>query len=206
MGNLRYDPEVLKKIKRYVYSKLIRDGITAWGLCRIHWEGDKSPKYFPHWNFLFPARWIEKGVLTKFREDYTRWLKETFKVDGFESADIHYEFAFRLNHKIHLLEYVTRPTLRHWSLDKMQVYSKVMGTNWFGKPPERVDPSWTAESVPEEYQKMLEGQKLLDLVGHGRCPVCGEEASHKFVRHQNIDLDTYKPLIEGQLWVKIDSS
>lgn len=206
MGDLRYDPEVIKKIKKYIWRKLIREHITSWGLCRIHWEGDKSPKYFPHWNFLFPARWIEKSVLTKFREDYTRWLKETFKVDGFESADLHYEFASNLTHKIHLLEYVTRPTLRHWSQAKMQVYSKVMGTTWFGKRPEKTSSEKTREPLPEEYQKMLEDQKLLDLVGHGRCPVCGEHAVHEFIRHQKINLDTYKEVVEKQLWVKVDSS
>jgi len=206
MGEIRYNPEALKKIKKYIWRKLIRDGITTWGLCRIHWEGDKSPKYFPHWNFLFPAAWIEKSVLKKFREDYTRWLKETFKVDGFESADIHYEFAQNQNHKIHLLEYVTRPTLHHWSKAKAEVFAHVMGTTWFGKRPSRVNPDRMIEPIPEEYQKMLEGQKLLELVAHGRCPVCGEECVHTFVRHQKIDLDTYKEVVEKQLWVKVDSS
>jgi hypothetical protein len=206
IGDLRYDPDFLKRVKRYVWRKLLRDGITKWGLCRMHWEGDKSKKYFPHWNFLFPSRWIEKEVLVKFREDYTRWLKETFKVDGFESADIHYEFATNVTHKIHLLEYVTRPTLRHWSPLKGQVYAAVRGTSWFGKRPEKVASQNPVEPIPEEYQKMLADQKLLDLLGHGRCPVCGEPSIHEFIHHQSIDLGTYKEAVEGQLWVKLDST
>lgn len=201
-----YNIQFLKESRIYFQEYMKREFGYTLGFFQFHMQGDKSPKYFPHWNWLIlNGDWIDKAKIAKAREDFQRWLKNKWGIDA-AAVDWHTEFATTLEHRIHLVEYICRPTYHDYSTKKERVYRTLRRSGWFGKWPESLEDIRQRKLQTPESVTMSNDEIYRHRLAHHRCPVCNESTVSTFQHHNKINIDDYVEMVQGEIWVKYDSS
>jgi hypothetical protein len=183
------------------------------GHSTFHFEGEKSDRYLPHWNHLFFHGWIDKLTMYKLRIALTRYLEDEWGVvipDKMTASgerkpvfvDIHGEYTNSIARKIHIVQYVSRATLLHFSAKKADVYYALSKTCWYGKWETNLADQISPEALPESVAKMSFEEKCREHLAHGRCPLCGEKTFGSFQINDHQNDAGFVEIIPGELWVK----
>jgi len=94
------DPNEMRKFMRGLRRKLKDLGLWP-ALYRWHWAGDRSRRWYPHLNLVFPLGYVDKEKLERLRRYLER--RKGIKI-------IHYQYKRSLKKLLHLARYVSRPT------------------------------------------------------------------------------------------------
>jgi hypothetical protein len=157
------EPSELQRVRRVIIRKLKAMGFAC-GLSFLHFFGEQSPEYHPHYNFFFKASYLTRKQLQSLKRNVLRALAEenpALKLafaqalralakgnsDPFEKMmDFHYEYTRSPNRMIHWLKYVTKATfldygwnerlaVRLFGFHKAVVWGKKK--DWNGGPGDR---------------------------------------------------------------------
>jgi len=93
------DPKELRKFLNGLRRKLKDEGIWP-VLYRWHWAGDRSNRWYPHLNLVFPGAYLEREELDRIKKYVER---KGIKV-------VYYQYTRNLAKIRHLARYVSRPT------------------------------------------------------------------------------------------------
>jgi len=119
--------EDLAAFGRALIRYLKRDMKIQRGLFRWHWCGDcrkckgkgckdceykgTGKKFHPHINLIFERGYMDKNDLECIKQFVCKWVKNNIKYE-YENAVIHYQFTKDKNKMKHIVNYVTRSTMR----------------------------------------------------------------------------------------------
>ncbi|MFZ8825963.1 MAG: hypothetical protein ACO2OT_03875 [Candidatus Caldipriscus sp.] len=97
------DPNELREFREYLRRMLKREGIDI-ALWRWHFAGDRSRRWYPHLNLVFPMGYMDKEKLKRLR----RLIERRFGV-----RVIYYQYTRSIKKVMHWARYISRPT---WNL------------------------------------------------------------------------------------------
>lgn len=163
---------------------LIRRGFKR-GLRRIHFFGDESNDWTPHFNFLFEGGYLNDAELRSLK----RAIREVL---GIPEAVIFYQYTKEVNKIIHWLKYVTRATFlkRWWDREMAEELYNFKNTISWG--------TWTDEdkwSLP--CHEKIYG--YIAKVENSVCPCCGS----KIHWSKTVHVDELAELDYQQIWLKV---
>lgn len=104
------------------------------GFMRWHWAGEDHTTWHPHLNILIPAGYLHPNLLRQLKVDFAKWMQKKWKLEKAPVANIYYGYTKNEAKKKHLVNYITRPTLKH-KPDKAieKVIYNLKNTDFFGK-------------------------------------------------------------------------
>lgn len=163
--------KVLNRIRSYWWRKVAAEFDDYKDLCRWHWAGNDGREFAPHLNILFNHGYIDKSILSRWREDYYYWIKRTFQITvAAGTTVIHYSYHTNRNERIHKLKYVTRATLKVYNPAIAKIIHNYRNCVSHGK-----------------FDKPKPNKKMLALLEACLCPVCHTKLQHiEFLRPHKI--------------------
>lgn len=173
------------------------------GMTTVHLFGDKSDKFHPHVNIIFPlcsdeALTVSRETLEALRDKWYDMLEEltgktiSLTDDGRERKNAYYGFKITEAQKAHLVKYMLRPTVgaeRFLRLDddlKEFVVTSLVGfhnVRWYGKLANRNFKKYKEdylENTPFHQEFVVKKQERDKFRDFKYCPIChGRLKVHK---------------------------
>ncbi len=130
------------------------------GLAKWHWVGDKSNKYNPHLNVLVDGGWISPYKIELLKLYWSSLV-------GIHGCDVHYSYAETIPKMVHMVKYITRPTLtnieghEHLAAELYKFRNYKCWGKWDGSN------AW--------YLRDNHNFSVVAKLEKSKCPVCGEK-------------------------------
>lgn len=103
------------------------------GFIRWHWAGEDHETWHPHLNILIPAGYLHPNLLRQLKVDFAKWMQKRYKLEKAPVPNIYYGYTKNKAKKKHLLNYITRPTLKIKPTKEVeQVLYNLKNTDFFG--------------------------------------------------------------------------
>lgn len=165
--------ESLKLLRTRTRELLKKQGFDR-GVMRYHYFGDKSQKYHPHLNVMFPGGYLNSATLQAIKDGYRKVLEKITGV-SVEKVSVNVQYRSTPRKMVHTLQYVTRATFLdyEWDVEMAMEIRGFKNVNYWGKW-EGLEKAW--EMSEREY-KDATGEKvdlrLVKAIIDKKCPVCG---------------------------------
>jgi hypothetical protein len=172
----------LRALHKLAWTCVERVFGAAGGMTALHYFGDKSPKYHPHANVLFPLfgkAFVNVNKLIELRQVWREILEDYLDVDIPEAQEnAYYGYAKTKARKIHRIKYVTRssvPASRFLMLDEedkrlIAGLFRFHNQRWWGRLSNRC--------YAEYLQELHRQGKIDDYQKRKReftCPICHQK-------------------------------
>lgn len=113
------------------------------GFMRWHWAGEDYTTWKPHLNILIPAGYLHPNLIRQLKIDFCKWMQKRYKLEKPPVSNIYYGYTKNEAKKRHLLNYITRPTLKTKPDKELEkVLYNLKNTDFFGEI-EKVEPTST---------------------------------------------------------------